>query len=100
MDRLDEVRRDALARVDAAERNYRLAFFGGVALEGLFIALFLFAADLSNRTHVLLLLATVMSYSLVILGLAALGAHVTRSTLRVLQAVDAAIARLPAGAAD
>lgn len=90
MDRLDSVRTEVMQRVDSAERNYRLAFFGGVVLEGLFLLLFLLCADLSNKTHVLLLIATVMSYSIVILGLVALGAHVNRTTLRVLQAIDAA----------
>lgn len=88
MDRLDAVRSEVLQRVDAAERNYRLAFFGAVALEGLFLMLFLFLADLSNRTHLLLLIATVMTYSIVILGLFALGAHVNRATLRLLQAIS------------
>ncbi|HJQ41422.1 MAG TPA: hypothetical protein VKB93_30140 [Thermoanaerobaculia bacterium] len=76
-------------RFDTTERNYRLAFFGGVVLEGLFLLLFLLCADLTNKTHVLLLIATVMSYSIVILGLVALGAHVNRTTLRILQAIDA-----------
>jgi hypothetical protein len=89
MDNLDAVRAQVLARVDAAERHYRLAFLGAVALEAALLAAFLLAADMSNRTHVLLLIGTVMSYSTVMLGLVALGAHVSRTTLRVLQAVDA-----------
>jgi len=51
---------------------------------------FLFAADFSNKTHMLLLIGLTMSYTIVILGLVALGAHVNRSTLRILQAIDAA----------
>jgi hypothetical protein len=90
MDRLDAVRAEALGRFDAAERNYRLAFFGGVVLEGVFLVLFLACADLANKTHLLLLIAAVMSYSVVLLGLVALGAHINRMTLRVLQAIDAA----------
>ena len=89
MDRLDEVRAQVLNRVDAAERHYRWAFFGAVVLEAVFLGIFLFAADFANRTHVLLLVGAVMTYSIVILGLVALGAHVNRSTLRVLQAIDA-----------
>jgi hypothetical protein len=38
---------------------------------------------------VLLLLGTVMSYSVIVLGLVALGAHINRGFLRVLQAIDA-----------
>lgn len=93
MDKLDAVRARVLDRVDAAERQFRWAFFGAVALEGLFLAVFLFVADFANRTHVLLLIGTVMSYSVIILGLLALGAHVNRSTLRILQAIDAALSR-------
>ena len=89
MTRLDEVRNDVLAQIDKTQRHYRLAFFGAVALEGFFPMTFLFAADFHNRTHVLLLITTVMTYSIVALGLVALGAHVNRSTLRVLQAIDA-----------
>ena len=90
MDRLDAVRAQVLQRVDAAERHYRLAFFGAAVLEALFLGIFMLAADFTNRTHVLLLLGAVMSYSIVVLGLVALGAHVNRSTLRILQAIDAA----------
>ena len=43
---------------------------------------------ITNRTHVLLLMGTVMTYSIVAIGLVALGAHVNRAILRVLQAID------------
>ena len=89
MTRLDEIRTDVLARIDRAERNYKLAFLGAAALEALFMLTFLFLADLHNRTHVLLLIGTVMTYSILVLGLVALGAHVNRAVLRVLQAIDA-----------
>jgi hypothetical protein len=89
MSQLDDIRNDVLAQVERTERNYRLAFFGAVMLEGIFLMLFLFVANLHNRTHLLLLISTVMIYSVLALGLAALGAHVKRSTLRVLQAIAA-----------
>jgi len=89
MTRSDEIRSDVIARIDRTNRNYRYAFFGAVALEGLFLMTFLFAADFTNRTHVLLLLGTVTTFSMVALGLIALGAYVNRGTLRVLQAIDA-----------
>jgi hypothetical protein len=38
--------------------------------------------------HLLLLLATVGSYSLVVIGLMALGAHVNRGVLRILKALE------------
>jgi hypothetical protein len=85
---LDAIRGEALARVERGERNFKLAFFGAVVFEALFLFAFLLAADFTNRTHVLLLLATVGGYTVVVLGLVALGAHVSRSVARVLKAVD------------
>lgn len=88
MARLDEIRSDVLARMDRAERNYKLVFVVAALVEGAFLIAFLLLADLANRTHVLLLLATVMTYSILSVGLIALGAHVNRAILRVLQAID------------
>ena len=85
---LDGVRSEVLARINRSERNFKLAFFAAVAVEGLFLVTFLLAADLSNRMHLLLLIATVGSYSIVVLGLVALGAHMNRGVLRILKAVE------------
>ena len=89
MEPLNGIRADVLARVDRAQRNFRLAFFVGAAIELAFLAGFFLLADLHNRMHLLLLISTVATYSIVILGLFALGAHVTRAVLRVLQAIEA-----------
>jgi len=89
MTRIDEIRNDVLARMDRAERNYKLAFVLAVALEAAFLLAFLMLADLHNRTHVLLLLGTVTTYSILAIGLVALGAHINRGLLRVLHAIGA-----------
>jgi len=86
---LDEVRAAALTRINRSERNFKLAFLTAALIESVFIVSFLVLADLSNRMHLLLLIATVSSYSIIVLGLVALGAHVNRSVLRVLTAVEA-----------
>jgi hypothetical protein len=85
---LNAVRAEALARVERGERNFKLAFFGALVFEALFLVVFLLAADFSNRTHVLLLIATVGGYTVVVLGLVVLGAHVSRGVARVLKAVE------------
>ena len=85
---LDAVRGEALKRIERSERNFKLAFFAACVFEALFLAIFLLAADFSNRTHVLLLVAAVGGYTVVVLGLVALGAHVSRCVARVLRAVE------------
>lgn len=85
---LNAVRAAALARIDRSERNFRLAFFAAAVVESAFIVSFVLLADLSNRVHVLLLISTVSCYTIVVLGLFALGAHINRSIARVLKAVE------------
>ena len=85
---LDRVRAAALAHIDRSERNFKLAFFGAGVVETLFIVTFFLLADLSNRMHLLLLISTVSCYSIVVLGLMALGAHINRGVARVLKAVE------------
>jgi hypothetical protein len=85
---ISEVRRTALDRIDRSERHYKATFFVAAIIEAFFLAGFLLLADFSNRLHLLLFIATIATYSLVALGLVALGVHVNRSTLRVLNAVE------------
>ena len=85
---LDEVRAAALARVDRSERNFKIAFFGAGFVETAFMVSFILLADLSDRLHLLLLISTVSCYSIVVLGLLALGAHVNRGVARLLKAVE------------
>ena len=86
--RTDEIRAEALVRINRTERNSKLAFLAAAIIESLFIVGFLLLADLSNRLHILLLIATVSSYSIVVLGLVALGEHINRSVLRLLSAIE------------
>ena len=86
--KLDEVRAAALVRINRSERNFKLAFIAAALVEMLFLVSFLLLADLSNRVHLLLLISTVSCYSIVVLGLFALGAHINRSALRVLTAIE------------
>jgi len=88
MAQLDEVRAAALARIDRSERTFKLAFFAAAVIEFAFLIGFVLLADLSNRLHLLLLISTVSCYTIVVVGLFALGAHVNRGVARVLKAVE------------
>ncbi|HEX8922092.1 MAG TPA: hypothetical protein VF766_11485 [Pyrinomonadaceae bacterium] len=85
---INEVRKMALDRIDRSERQYKVTFLGAAIIEAFFLAGFLLLADFSNRMHLLLLLATIAIYSILALGLVALGVHIKSNTLRILTAVE------------
>jgi len=82
--------RETLDRIDRAQSQFRFAFFGAALLELAFIVAFLLLADFHQRLHVLLFLSTIATYTIVILGLVALGAWDRRNTLLVLKGIEAA----------
>jgi len=83
-----QIRDSILKKIVKNERNYKLAFLGAILLEAFFLLGYLLMADLSERIQVLLLFSTVMIYSILILGMVALGSHGTRNTLRILKALQ------------
>ena len=85
---LDHVRTAALNRIEKTERQFKWAMVGAVLFEGLFLVTFLLAMERDNRMHVLLLIGTVGSYTVVILGLIVLGTFVNRCTARLLRAIE------------
>jgi hypothetical protein len=88
MNDLDTMRATALQKLDAAERYFKLAFFGAILFEALFTIGIVWFADFKNQLHMLILSCTGVIYMPVILGLVALGAYVNRSMLRVLVRLD------------
>jgi|GEM_PF-548809 len=85
---LDRVRIEALDRIDRIEKRFNLTLYAAAAFELFFLTMFLVLIDPHNRLHLLLFFSTVGSYTMVILGLVMLGAHVNRNTARVLKALQ------------
>jgi len=85
---LNGVRSAALDRIAKSERNFKLSFYAAVLTEGLFLVTFLWFGNLKDRGHALLLLSTIASYTILVFGLIALGAHVSRNTQLVLRAIE------------
>jgi Kef-type K+ transport system membrane component KefB len=83
----DEIRIAALASIERNERMYRWAFAIGVSVEFAFCALFLILMNLHDRLQLLLFIATVSSYTIVVMGLIALGALSNRNAQRILRAI-------------
>ena len=85
---LDRVRGDALHRIEKSERQIKWALVGAFVFEGLFLLVFLWAMERSNRTHLLLLISTVGGYTIIVLGLIVLGLYSNRNTARILKAIE------------
>ena len=79
---------DTLGRIESAERRSRAAFIAAFVFEGLFLAAFMLLADLTDRTHMLLLLSAASMLTLGALWGVALVGIVNRHTLRVMRAVE------------
>ena len=88
-EKINEIRSNTLNQIERNERNYKFSFIGAAFVELLFLVAFLLLADFSNRVHVLLLIMTIVIYTIMAFGLLALGLHVNRNTLRVLNALEA-----------
>ena len=90
---LDAIRGSVLTRMERADRLVRLAIYGATAVELSLFAVAIYLVDWDNRLEKLLFVFSVLSYTIIALGLLALGGHVTRSVGRVLAAMDPGGAR-------
>ena len=85
---IDNIRESTLKRIEQTERNYKLMFVGAAVIEAIFLAAFLLLADFSNRFHLLLLISSITIYTILGFGLIALGLHVNRNALRIINAIE------------
>ena len=85
---LDQIRSRTLDRIDRAERNFKLAFLAAATFEAFFVIAFLLLMERHNRTHILILISAIGGYTVVVLGLVALGAHFNRGVLRLLKMLE------------
>ena len=85
--RPDDVVTGVLDQMEQHARRIRLAVLGAAAVEGLLMVVALMTVDWGNSTHVLLFVFSVLGYTIVALGLVALGAHVSRVGARIVAAL-------------
>ena len=84
---LDDVRTQVLDSMERSDRNFRLAFYGAAAAELALIVIAFAMIDWSNRTERIIFVLSVLTYTIIVLGLAALGAHVTKTAARLAAAL-------------
>ena len=85
---VDSIREGVLRRMERQANTVRLLIVAAAGVEALLLALALRIVDLENPTHVLILVTSVLGYTIVVLGLAALGAHVSRACNRVVAVLE------------
>ena len=83
----DDIRLKTMETIERQERLYRWCFVGGAVMELLFFVLFFRLMNLHDKLHVLLFIATVSSYTIIVMGLLALGALSNRNAQRILRAI-------------
>ena len=86
-DRLDDIRGSVLDRMERAERNMKLGIFGAALAELALFAIAFFMIDWDVRLEKLLFVFAILTYTIIALGLVALGSHVSRSAARILAAL-------------
>jgi hypothetical protein len=77
-----------LARMERDAQRVRTAVIAAAMIEGLLLVVAILKIDWKNDTQVLMFIFSVLSYTIIVLGLAALGAHVSRVGGRVVAALD------------
>ncbi len=94
-------RQNALYRFDlyGSERTFQLVWLLLTAIMMAFTWGFVQLADFSNRVHLLIFWSFLSTYVPMVIGLAILWLHVSRSTRLVLKAIDLATRKVPAEAA-
>jgi len=85
---LDTMRAGVLDRIERHARNVRFAIMAAALAEAALMAIALLKLDFSNRFEVVVFVLFVLTYTVIGLGLIALGAHVSRIGDRVLAAIE------------
>ena len=85
---VDAVREGVIRRMERQAQTIRFVMLGAAAVEALMLGLALYLIDWQQRTHVLLFVFSVLGYTIIVLGLVALGAHVSRASNRIVAALE------------
>lgn len=88
-ERLDQVRGKVLDQMEEGRRSMKHAYIAAAVLEVALLVACALLVDWSDRTQVLLLVIFILSYAMLAMALAMLGAHMTVCTGRVLAVLKA-----------
>ena len=88
---VDNVREGVLHRLERQAAVVRTAMIGAAAVEALMLLAALRLIDWRDRTQVLIFVMSILGYTIVVLGLVALGAHVSRVGSRIVAVLEATL---------
>ncbi|HEX5725901.1 MAG TPA: hypothetical protein VFX98_10585 [Longimicrobiaceae bacterium] len=80
--------RNALEEADRRDRQSRLALTGAAVVEAALLGLALYLIDFDDRTHLLMLVLAVLTYTTLALGMMALAAKAGGAHARLLHAIQ------------
>jgi hypothetical protein len=83
-----DIQASVLDRMERADRLVRATIIIAALIEAGIFAIAIYLVDWNDPTQRLLFIFSVLSYTIVALGLVALGGHVTRSAGRILAALE------------
>ncbi len=89
--RLDAIQAGVLDRMERAEKLVRAAVIGAAVIEAGLFAIALYLVDWSDPVQRLMFIFSVLSYTIIALGLLALGGHVTKTGARILAAMEPSV---------
>lgn len=85
---VDAVREGVLHKMERQASTIRLALVGAMGVEALMLALALRLIDWHDKTHILIFVTAILGYTIIALGLAALGAHISRVSNRIVAVLE------------
>ena len=85
---LDSIRQGVLDRMERGDRLVKGAIMAAAILEALLLVAAIRIADWSNPLDRLVFVLSILTYSVIACGLVALAGHISRSTGRVLIALE------------
>ena len=87
-DRLAEINSSVLDRMERADKLARAAIMAAVVFEAALMAVALYLVDWTDHLQRLLFIFSILSYTIIAMGLLAIAAHVTKTVSRVLAALE------------
>ena len=86
--KLDDIRRSALDRAEESERLWRHVITTWAIVEGSCLIVYFLLAYFAFATSVLILVAAVLVYNTLFIGILGLKGHIDISTQRILRAIE------------